>query len=42
MTSGMETVSGREAVAYTIRKPATVKISPWAKLMRRRMPYTIV
>ena len=38
----MDTVMGSDAVRYTIKKPAAVKMSPWAKLIRRRMPYTIV
>ena len=34
--------SGSAAARYTIKKPAAVKISPCAKLIRRRMPYTTV
>ena len=37
-TSGMDTAKEQEAEIYTIKKPAIMKISPWAKLMRRRMP----
>ena len=35
---GIETASGSAAARYTIKKPAAVKISPCAKLIRRRIP----
>ena len=38
-TIGMTTYSGRPvAVRYTIKMPDTINTSPWAKLIRRRMP----
>ena len=45
MTTVRATVSGSdmykgspEAFRYTMRMPATMNTSPWAKLMRRKMP----
>ena len=40
--SGSERYSGITVLAYIVTSPATIKISPWAKLIRRKMPYTIV
>ena len=37
-TTGIATAMGIDALAYTMKKPAIIKISPWAKLIRRRMP----
>ena len=41
-TSGIDVLSGSAEAQYTMKKPAAVKMSPCAKLIRRRMPYTIV
>jgi len=41
-TRGMAIPRGSEAERYTIMSPATINTSPWAKLMSRRMPYTMV
>ena len=40
--SGIAIYSGMDAAMYTIIRPATMNTSPWAKLISRRMPYTIV
>ena len=36
--SGMDTYTGSDAHMKTIMRPAHMNTSPWAKLMRRRMP----
>ena len=37
--SGSDMYKGRpEAFRYTMRMPETMNTSPWAKLMRRKMP----
>ena len=41
-TSGMATPSGSVAERKTMNMPAAIKTSPCAKLIRRRIPYTIV
>ena len=41
-TRGIHTAIGIQVAAYTIKKPAIIKMSPCAKLIRRSMPYTIV
>ena len=42
ITSGSDIPSGRLALRYTIIRPAAMNTSPWAKLISRRIPYTIV
>ena len=37
-TRGIDTAREQEAEIYTMKKPAIIKMSPWAKLIRRRMP----
>ena len=37
-TSGMVIYKGSAADRYTIIRPATINTSPWAKLIKRKMP----
>jgi hypothetical protein len=42
ITTGIDTKSGKLAATNTIIKPPSINTSPWAKLIRRNMPYTMV
>ena len=37
-TTGMDTAMGKVALTYIIKNPDIMKISPWAKFIRRSIP----